>query len=258
MTFLPLALSYLLCFPLQPCFVYPDLCGSSGRVVVHSALLAKKHYLVFTPGLTAEPQGTLTFFSLSPPCRRDPATPADTCAFVLPPTTPPLPPSTHWWGLVGAPCLWLCQMSAHSPLFYLTTQLGPDNDRKRTISILFNASFLNSNSWDLLKESLYNSSGLLHKLITAWLTVSELLLMLVRMEMDCEMPLTGVCGTLCKNLSSQNKLQLILCKDAVAHVGKPYGTDCPASSFAPMCHSMYIFLFMTLSEATLNVSWLSK
>ena len=68
------------------------------------------------------------------------------------------------------------------------------------------------------------------------------------------MALTGVPGI--------TFLVLSLCITVSAgaqRVGKPYGTDCPASSsFAPMCHPMYIFLFMTLFEATLNVSWLSK
>lgn len=184
----------------------------------------------------------LTFFSLSPPCHRDPATPADTCAFVLPPTTPPLPPSTHWWGLVGAPCLWLCQISAHSPLFYLTTQLGPDNDRKGgIISILFNASFLNSNSW-----SLYNSSGLLNKLITAWLTVSELLLMLVRMEVVCEMPLTGVFGTLCKNLSRASKLKLILWKECSGTCGQTTWNRLPSVFLCPHVSLHVYFPFYDL------------
>lgn len=65
--------------------------GSSGHVVVdsgHSAVFPqyKRHYLVFTCDLTAEPLGILPLLPpppLSPPFHRDPATPADTCAIVL-------------------------------------------------------------------------------------------------------------------------------------------------------------------------------
>lgn len=100
---------------------------------------AKKSYLVFTCGLTAEPLGVLTFFSLSSPALTQ--RPSHTCrhlcfcpASCL--SQNPAPPS-----LVGSSrhlCLWVCQ---HTPLFHSTIQLGPDNCRKRRfISILLNTS----------------------------------------------------------------------------------------------------------------------
>lgn len=73
-------------------------------------------------------------------------------------------------------------------------------------------------------------------------------------ETGCVMALTGVSGILWNDLLNPHTSLA----EQGARVGKPYGTDCPASSFARMCHSAYIFLFRTLFEATLNVSWLSK
>lgn len=112
--------------------------------------LCLKSYLVFTYGLSAEPLGVLTFFSLSPPTL--PQRPSHTCrhlcfcpASCLPPT-----PLTHtWFGRSRHPCLWLCQST---PLFHLTIQLAPDNSRKRRfISILFSTPscvVLFLNSWN--------------------------------------------------------------------------------------------------------------
>lgn len=103
LTFLPLAPSYLSCFPLPPCFFFflawPFLlsrsCYGSLRSV-YLSFFALKSYLVFTYSLTAEPLGNRHSF----PFLSEPVTPADTCAFVLlPPTIPP--PSTHWLGVVG-------------------------------------------------------------------------------------------------------------------------------------------------------------
>lgn len=141
LTFLPLALSYLmLCFPLQP------LSYSARPLLLLQVMLwftqvslpfpfAKKALSCFYwwPDCWASGRADI-LFPFSPRSATETQSHLQTPVLLscLPQT--PSPPALH------SPCLWLCQSTV--PLFYLTIQLGPDNNRKRSfISIFFNTSW---------------------------------------------------------------------------------------------------------------------
>lgn len=95
----------------------------------------KRNYLVFACELTAEPPGILSFCFLS--FLTLPQRPSHTCRHLCycPALTQPPVPVPIRCSLVRfrTPLPVPVAMSQHRPLFSLTAQLGPDNDRKGTI-----------------------------------------------------------------------------------------------------------------------------
>lgn len=74
------------------------------------------------------------------------------------------------------------------------------------------------------------------------------------------MTLPGVSDIFWNNLLSLNKFQWFdPVKGAHWHMWAKHMEQISRRLLLPcLCHSVYIFLFMTLLKATLNVSWLSK